>query len=113
LPIISPHSPEAARMAMAAAEQGKYPQFHDAMYAAGQVDGPTIAAVAQKIGLDMDRARRVAASPTTEAEIGRNLEIAQRLGFSGTPSWIAGDKLIPGAVGFDQLSDAVKAARGA
>ncbi|KMS52889.1 DSBA oxidoreductase [Novosphingobium barchaimii LL02] len=112
LPIISPHSPAAAKMALAAAEQGKYPQFHDAMFAAGQVDEPTIAAVAQKIGLDMDRARHIAASPTVEAELARNLEVAQRLGFSGTPSWIAGDKLIAGAVGIDQLSDAVTAARG-
>ncbi|AXB75127.1 DsbA family protein [Novosphingobium sp. P6W] len=112
LPIISPHSPAAAKMALAAAEQGKYPQFHDAMFAAGQVDEPTIAAVAQKIGLDMDRARRIAASPTVEAELARNLEVAQRLGFSGTPSWIAGDKLIAGAVGIDQLSEAVTAARG-
>ncbi|EJL33204.1 protein-disulfide isomerase [Novosphingobium sp. AP12] len=112
LPIISPHSPDAAKMALAAAEQGKYPQFHDAMFAAGQVDTPTIEAVAQKVGLDMDRARRIAASPTVEAELSRNLEIAQRLGFSGTPSWIAGERLIAGAVGIDQLSEAVNAARG-
>ncbi|MFC6620622.1 DsbA family protein [Novosphingobium panipatense] len=112
LPIISPHSAEAARMALAAAEQGKYAQFHQAMYSAGQVDAPTIEAVAKKVGLDMERARRVAASPTVEAEISRSMELAQRLGFSGTPSWVAGDKLIPGAVGFDQLSQAVDAARG-
>ncbi|HUD28191.1 MAG TPA: DsbA family protein [Novosphingobium sp.] len=112
LPIISPHSPAAAKMALAAAEQGKYSQFHDAMFAAGQVDEPTIEAVAKQVGLDMDRARRIAASPTVQAELARNLEIAQRLGFSGTPSWIAGERLIAGAVGIDQLSQAVNAARG-
>lgn len=112
LPIISPHSPAAAKMALAAAEQGKYPQFHDAMFAAGQVDTPTIEAVAKQVGLDMDRARRIAASPTVQAELSRNLEIAQRLGFSGTPSWIVGERLIAGAVGIDQLSEAVNAARG-
>lgn len=112
LPIISPHSPDAAKMALAAAEQGKYPQFHDAMFAAGQVDTPTIEAVAKQVGLDMDRARRIAASPTVQAELSRNLEIAQRLGFSGTPSWIAGERLIAGAVGIGQLSEAVNAARG-
>ncbi|MFC0206294.1 DsbA family protein [Novosphingobium soli] len=112
LPIISPHSPDAARMALAAAEQGKYAQFHDAMFAAGQVDAATIEAVARRVGLDLDRARRVAASQTVQAEITRNMELAQRLGFSGTPSWIAGDRLVPGAVGFDQLSEAVAQARG-
>lgn len=112
LPIIGPQSPDASKMALAAAEQGKYAQFHDAMYQAGQVDGPTIEAVARRIGLDMDRARRIAGSPTVEAEIGRNMELAQRLGFTGTPSFVVGDKLIPGAVGFDGLAEAVKAARG-
>src|SRR3546814_12763474 len=69
LPIISPQNPDAARMALAAAEQGKYPAFHDAMFEAGQLDPQTIEAVAQKVGLDLDRARKVAASPTVEAEI--------------------------------------------
>ncbi|MBT0671421.1 DsbA family protein [Novosphingobium profundi] len=108
LPIISPASPAAARMALAAAEQGKYPAFHDAMYAAGQVDEPTIEAVAKQVGLDMERARRVAASPTVEEELQRNLKLAGRLGFSGTPSWVAGDNLIAGAVGMDQLSRALE-----
>ncbi|WP_240339047.1 DsbA family protein [Novosphingobium sp. BW1] len=113
LPVISPASPAAARMALAAAEQGKYPAFHDAMYAAGQVDEATIEAVAQKVGLDMERARRVAQSPTVEEEIQRNLKMASQLGFTGTPSWIAGDNLIAGAVGIDQLSRALDEARAA
>lgn len=112
LPVISQHSPAAARMALAAAEQGKYPAFHDAMYAAGQVDPQTIEAAARKVGLDMDRARRVAATPAVEAEIARNLEVAGKLGFSGTPSWVIGDRLISGAVGLGQLSEALKEARG-
>lgn len=112
LPVISQHSPAAARMALAAAEQGKYPAFHDAMYAAGQVDPQTIEAAARKVGLDMDRARRVAATPAVEAEIARNLEVAGKLGFSGTPSWVIGDRLISGAVGLGQLSAALKEARG-
>lgn len=112
LPVISPHSPDAARMALAAAEQGKYAAFHDAMFAAGQIDPQTIEAVARKVGLDMDRARKVAASQAVESEIKSNLELAGRLGFSGTPSWVAGERLIAGAVGIGQLSEAVRAARG-
>lgn len=112
LPIISPASPDAAKMGLAAAEQGKYAAFHDAMFAAGQLDAQTIDAAAQKVGLDMDRARKVAASQPVAEEIGRNLEMASRLGFSGTPSWVAGDRIIAGAVGLGQLSEAVTAARG-
>lgn len=108
LPIISQHSAEAARMALAAAEQGKYSAFHDAMFAAGQVDPATIEAVGKAIGLDMDRARRVAATPAVEAELTRNIELASKLGFTGTPSWIVGQRLITGAVGVDQLSEALR-----
>jgi protein-disulfide isomerase len=111
LPIISPHSAAAARMALAAAEQGKYPQFHDAMFAAGQLDLATIDAAARTAGLDLDRARKVAASAPVTQEIQQNLAIAQKLGFQGTPSWVAGDQLIAGAVGVDKLAEAVKATR--
>lgn len=111
MPIISPHSGAAAKMALAAAEQGKYAQFHQAMFAAGQLDPATIEAAAQTAGLDIDRARKVAASAPVAAELEQNVALAQKLGFGGTPSWVAGDELIPGAVGVDRLSEAVKAAR--
>jgi len=111
LPIISPHSAAAARMALAAAEQGKYTAFHDAMFAAGQIDPGAIEAAARAAGLDLDRARTVAASAAAKTEIERNMALAQKLGISGTPSWIAGEDVISGAVGADRLNEAVKAAR--
>lgn len=111
LPILSPHSVSAARMALAAAEQGKYRAFHNAMYAAGQPDEATIAAAAQAAGLDLERARKVAAEPRVEAELARNMELARGLGFSGTPSWAIGDQLLAGAVGKDKLAKAIADAR--
>ncbi|WP_260926209.1 DsbA family protein [Novosphingobium sp. 9] len=111
LPIISPASPDAAKMALAAAAQGKFRAFHDAMFAAGQLDANTIAAAAQKAGLDMDRAKAFVANPALQQEFAANMEIANRLGFQGTPSWIAGDQLIAGAVPIDQLAQAVDTAR--
>jgi len=112
LPIISQYSPEAARWGLAAAQQGKYPQFHKAMFEAGQLDPQTIEATAKAVGLDMDKARAAVASPAVAQELQRNLDLAQRLGFSGTPSWVAGDQLIAGAVGVDRLTEAVAHARG-
>jgi protein-disulfide isomerase len=111
MPVISPHSAAAAKMALAAAEQGKYAQFHQAMFAAGQLDPATIEAAARSAGLDLDRARKVAASKPVAEELERNVALAQKLGFGGTPSWVAGDELIAGAVGLDRLTEAVKAAR--
>ena len=112
LPILSPHSIEAARMALAAAEQGKYAQFHFAMFEAGQPGPETIEAAARKAGLDMGKARATAQSPRVQEELDRNLDMARQLGFNGTPSWIAGEQLIAGAVGAESLEEAVKAIRG-
>lgn len=111
LPILSPHSVAAARMALAAADQGKYRAFHNAMYAAGQPDEATIAAAAQAAGLDIARARKFAAEPKVEAELARNVEMARMLGFNGTPSWAIGDQLMSGAVGRDKLAKAIAEAR--
>ena len=111
LPILSAESVTAARMALAAAEQGKYAAFHHAMFAAGRPDAATIDAAAKAAGLDLERARRVAEDPQVEAELERNLALARRLGFNGTPSWIVGDEVLSGAVGKDQLAAAIAKSR--
>jgi len=111
LPILSPLSVDAARMALAAAEQGKYSQFYRAMFAAGRPGPATIEAAAKRAGLDMDKARAAAKSPRVQQELDKNLVIARQLGFNGTPSWVAGDQLIPGAVGADRLAEAIAAIR--
>ena len=112
LPIIAPTSPDAARWGLAAAEQGKYPAFYMAMFAAGRTDPNSVAAAARAAGLDLDRARKVIADPKVNGEIAANLEFARKLQISGTPSWVAGKQLIIGAVGREALNRALIAARG-
>lgn len=107
LPILSPASAEAAKMALAAAEQGKYPAFHKAMFAAGRPDAATIEAAARSAGLDLDRARRVIAEPRVGQELERNVQFARQLGFNGTPSWVVGNQVISGAVGRAELAKAI------
>ncbi len=111
LPILSPASTDAAKMALAAAGQGHYAAFHQAMFASGPPDGPAIAAAARAAGLDGDAARTAIAQPGIEAEIARNLALARQLGFSGTPGWVVGDRVLNGAVGVDTLGEAIAAAR--
>ena len=108
LPILSPESVDAAKWGLAAAEQGKYGAFHKAMYAAGHPDAAGIAAAAKAAGLDEAKARATVARPDVQAEIERNLEIARKLGLNGTPSWMAGEKVLGGAVGYDELAKALK-----
>lgn len=111
LPILSPASTEAARMALAAAEQGRYAAFHKAMFEFGNPSATTIAAAAAAAGIDMARARRAIAGPLIDAEIEKNLSFARQLGFDGTPSWVIGDVLTSGAVGQQELAKAIAKAR--
>lgn len=111
LPILSPASAEAAKMGLAAARQGRYAEFHDAMFAGPRPDAGSIAAAAGKAGLDMAEARKVAASGEVEAELRRNMDLANRLGLQGTPGWVIGDQLLMGAVGRQRLEEAIESAR--
>lgn len=111
LPILSSESADAAKMALAAAEQGKYAAFHKAMFEIGRPSAETIEAAARTAGVDLARARAVSSHPATEAELVRNLDLAKKLGFSGTPSWVIGDTMLTGAVGQEQLAKAIADAR--
>jgi len=113
LPILSPQSALAAQWGLAAAEQGRYPAFHHAMFAAGRPEQATIEAAARMAGLDLDRARRFLADPRVAREIEGNLTFARSLGFEGTPSWVIGEQMFGGAVGKDVLAKAIAEARGA
>ncbi len=110
-PVLSPESDVAARMALAAADQGKFPAFHEAMYAKDHLSGETIEAAARAAGVDVERARADIAAGKYEAELNNNRRLAEMIGFSGTPSWVVGGRALSGAVGQEVLQAAVDAAR--
>lgn len=98
-----------ARMALAAARQGKFDAFHRAMFARNSTAPEAVEQAALEAGLDLVEAREFASSREAEFELMKNRSLAQQLGFDGTPSWVAGDKLMFGAVGRDKLAEAVAA----
>ncbi|HUQ13336.1 MAG TPA: thioredoxin domain-containing protein [Novosphingobium sp.] len=106
LPILSSASGDAAEMALAAAGQGRYAAFHDAMFAGARPDAASIAAAARAA-----RVRPAAATPEIAAEISANLDLARKLGINGTPAWVIGDRLLVGAVGREALEAAIGEAR--
>ncbi|MBW8785721.1 MAG: thioredoxin domain-containing protein [Novosphingobium sp.] len=112
LPILSPQSTEAAKIGLAVAEQGHYPAFHHAMFEIGKPDPQAIAAAAAAAGADLDQAKQQASDRKIAAELDRNLEFARQLGFTGTPSWVVGNRLLSGAIGQQKLAEAIAAARG-
>jgi protein-disulfide isomerase len=113
LPIIAETSPEAARWGLAAAEQGRYPAFHNAMFAAGRTDIASIEGAARAAGLDVERARRFTQDPKVKAELEANLAHARDLRLEGTPAWVVGEQLLTGAVGKEALAKAIAEEHGA
>lgn len=111
IPVLGPQSEVAAKAALAAARAGRYVAFHQGLFAAGHPDPATLTAVAAKAGLDPARVATDAASPDIAREIDTNLRIAGRIGVSGTPAFVVGDKLLSGAVGYQALKQAVDSAR--
>ena len=111
LPILSPQSEDAARMALAAGRQGRYAAFHDAMFRSGPPDASTIAAAARAAGVDAGAADAIVKGPEISAELARNLELSRALGIQGTPAWVVGDRLLIGALGREALEQAIAEAR--
>jgi len=98
LPILSKGSEEASRVAVAAGKQGKYWDVHRAMLEAkGVMNEANALAIAQKLGLDMDKLKKDMASPEVEAQIAKAEALAKKMGVNGTPHFLVGDRAIPGA----------------
>lgn len=114
-PILGPDSTTASRAALAAAKQGAYLKFHDALM--GNAAPPTmerIQQVAKDLGLDVERLKKDMQSPEIEAIINRNQQLAQTLGIEATPSFVIGNELVPGALdeaGFKDLLNKAAAAK--
>lgn len=100
-------SEQSARMALAAAKQGKFATFHKALFEAETGDDAAIERAAKAAGLDLERARADAQGQDVTMELMRNGMLAQELGFTGTPAWIAQNRILQGAQGVDALAEAV------
>ena len=97
-PILSKGSEEAARVALAARAQGKYWEFHRAMLEnQGQANEASALKVAERIGLNMAKVKADMASAEVKKEIERTRNLAQRMGIQGTPHFLVGERVVPGA----------------
>lgn len=108
LPILAEESRDAARASLAAAKQGRFAAFHEALYAGGQVSAQSIAAAARQSGVDLSKI-----PDDADTEVASNLQLAAKLGISGTPAWVVGDKLLSGALPFDRMQEAIAEVRAA
>jgi len=112
-PVLGPESDVAAHVALAAKKQGKYDIFHRAMMAVpGRIDEAAIYKVAASVGLDIDRLKQDVKSADVAAQLKANAALGNDLRIDGTPAFIIGDTIVPGAMSLDAMRQQIANARG-
>jgi protein-disulfide isomerase len=111
-PILGPESMIAARAALAAHAQGKYARMHEAlMNQRGNLDEAGVMRAAGEAGLDVNRLKADMKKPEIEEQIQKVHQLARALNINGTPAFIIGDRIVPGAVDLETLKTLVRQAR--
>jgi protein-disulfide isomerase len=115
-PVLGPASIEAAQVGAAVRMQDrggkKYLEFHQKLLSGrGQVDRARAVAVAKEVGLDVVRLEKDMTSDEVRATLEESMQLADKLGLNGTPSYVIGPDVVVGAVGYDALKEKVEAAR--
>ena len=110
-PVLGPGSVEAAKVASAARNQlpgDKFWAFHSKLLATHGPIGKTEAlAVARELGLDMDKLAKDMEISQHQASLTEVMQLADALKIDGTPTFVVGQDVVVGAVGYDQLKDKV------
>ena len=112
-PILGPVSVLAAQAALASQKYGKYEEYSNALMSARQLDDNLIFKIAMDVGMDpLDLLDEIDAN---EDDINKTiqdvLDLGQAMGLQGTPTFVIGDNLIPGAVSQNILKALVEQER--
>jgi len=111
-PILGEASVLAARAALASKAQGKHLAFHEALLASEEeMNQETILGLATAVGLDTKKLLRDMESPSIQTTIERNRTLARELGINGTPGFIIGTVLVPGALDLKDLKNLIRQVR--
>jgi protein-disulfide isomerase len=111
-PILGPASRTASMAAIASNKQGKYHAFHNALMGyPNNLTDEVIFALARQVGLDVAKLKDDMKSPEVQALIEKTNKLAQDLGINGTPGFVIGDQIIPGAITAAEMKERVAAAR--
>ncbi|WP_052731967.1 DsbA family protein [Devosia geojensis] len=112
-PILSQESIEAARIGVLVAEADvDYWDFHETLFTSrGQVNKETALAAAEALGLSRVSLELDMNTERVASVIQNSYEIARALNITGTPTYIIGDEIIPGAIGVEELRQRIENVR--
>ena len=100
-PILGPESVTASRASLAVwrTQKAKYGAFHAAVInLRGGIPEAKILSVATQLGIDAKQLKKDMADPEIDRILEKNYQLAQALNINGTPAFVIGGKLIPGAI---------------
>ena len=112
LPILSQSSFDASIAALAAHNQNRYIEYHiELMKHQGNLNKSTLIMIAKKLNLDLKLFQDDLSNDRLRVTINKNRKIAQKLKLRGTPAFIIGNTIYPGALKKSDLMEAIKLER--
>ena len=113
-PILTPESRVASRAALAAwqIDKSRYFDFHvRLMENKGELNDARILDMAKSAGLDPKKLRQAMDDPGIERQLSATADLARDIGITGTPAFIVGDRLVPGAMDVNTFRELIADAR--
>ncbi|MEX2739998.1 DsbA family protein [Rhizobium mongolense] len=111
LPILGPESAAAHKVSDAFRKLApeKYGEFHIALLGSGgRADEEKALGVAESLGVSKEQILAEMKDSPSDESVQKTYQLAQDLGITGTPSYVIGNELVQGAVGFEDLEAKVK-----
>jgi protein-disulfide isomerase len=105
-PVLGPDSEQAAMLSLAAAKAGRFRPFDERLFATARPNESAREAARTAIGI-----APAVLTDEIRAELSRNFQLARAINATGTPTFVVGDQVLEGAVGYDVLRKAIEEAR--
>ena len=103
-PILSESSEISARAALAAKEQNAYFQYHTILLNnTKSINDDFLYKAAKKLSLDIEKFKKDMSSEKIKNNIIKNIKFASSLKIRGTPTFIIGKQVLPGAYDYEKL----------
>ncbi|KAB0681823.1 DsbA family protein [Aureimonas leprariae] len=114
IPVLGDPSVRASRVSLAFrhVKPDLYGKFHETLLGRkGVADEDSALAVAEDLGVSEAEMRAAMALPEVQGVIDDNNRLSAMLKINGTPSYVVGDEVVPGAVGREALAEKIENVR--
>lgn len=115
-PILSADSTLASRAAVAVnrVAPDKYFAFHtELMNSSSKYDEEMLTELAVKVGVDAEKFKKAYDEKETMEQLDENRKMAEALGIRGTPALVFPDRMLPGAIPYEDLEKIIEEQRAA